>query len=213
MFLAGFGENNENILEVLADNLIPSVSDDEDDIGEIEVSDSESVTSNDDSLSEAFISLQNAYLNTNMAANSVNGVENNLTESDDRRDDGEYDVNMECGDKECSHCKCAHETVANIGTIGSEMDADTRRYFDTFGPSDVTLVAGNSEIPCHKSVIRKCSEYFEAMFESLMLESTQNRIELKEVPFSGLVSPNKMIQQKDICFFRFFRLTDGYYRL
>ena len=30
-------------------------------------------------------------------------------------------------------------------------------------------------------MIRRCSEYFEAMFDSQMIESTQERIELKEV--------------------------------
>ena len=164
---------------MLADNLIPSVSDNEDDTFELELSESESLTSDEDSLSEAFISLENAYLNTNMAANSEESVENSLPGTGDGHDS--CDISMEFCDKECTHCKCTHGVVDRLGTIGPVMDTDTQRYFDTFGLPDVTLVAGDTEIPCHRGVISKCSEYFEAMFESQMLESTQDRIELKEV--------------------------------
>ncbi|NXV72945.1 KLH30 protein, partial [Atlantisia rogersi] len=47
--------------------------------------------------------------------------------------------------------------------------------------SDVVLVAGGREFPCHRSVLALCSHYFRAMFSGDFAESIAARVELKEV--------------------------------
>ena len=174
--MLGFGENNENILEVLADSLIPSVSDNEDDTVEL-ASDSESFSSIDDNLSEAFISLENAYLNMD-SSTSDSSMLNSTVDSSNNSEV----VSMANGGKECTHCKCRDKVLDGVENItNTESEQFTKTQFEEYGPADVILVAGDTEIPCHKEVIRRCSEYFEAMFDSQMIESTQERIELKEV--------------------------------
>ena len=51
---------------------------------------------------------------------------------------------------------------------------------------DVTLVAGDLEVRCHKSVLASCSQYFFAMFTNEMSESKASRIELMEIDPSAL---------------------------
>ena len=160
---------------MLADSLIPSVSDNEDDTIEL-ASDSESFSSVDDNLSEAFISLENAYLNSNMDGSTADSLEVTISSSQNAGSIIENDG------KDCCHCKCEDKILGDIDqVIDAGIDEFTKAQFDKYGPADVTLVAGNVEIPCHKEVIRNCSEYFAAMFSSQMIESTQDRIELKEV--------------------------------
>ena len=174
--MLGFGENNENILEVLADSLIPSVSDNEDDTVEL-ASDSESSSSIDDNLSEAFISLENAYLNMD-SSTSDSSMLNSTVDSSNNSEA----VSMANGGKECTHCKCRDKVLDGLENItNTESDQLTEAQFEKYGPTNVILVAGDTEIPRHKEVIRRCSEYFEAMFDGQMIESTQERIELKEV--------------------------------
>ncbi|WAQ96164.1 KELC-like protein, partial [Mya arenaria] len=52
---------------------------------------------------------------------------------------------------------------------------------------DVTLVADNNEIPCHKVVLCACSQYFYAMFTADLAESKSDRIILQEIDPSALV--------------------------
>ncbi|XP_048810776.1 kelch-like protein 30 isoform X2 [Lagopus muta] len=47
--------------------------------------------------------------------------------------------------------------------------------------SDVTLLAGGREFPCHRGVLALCSHYFHAMFSGDFAESIAARVELKEV--------------------------------
>ncbi|KAM6258420.1 LOW QUALITY PROTEIN: kelch-like protein 30 [Porphyrio hochstetteri] len=47
--------------------------------------------------------------------------------------------------------------------------------------SDVVLVAGGRELPCHRSVLALCSHYFRAMFSGDFAESIAARVELKDV--------------------------------
>ena len=174
--MLGFGENNENILEVLADSLIPSVSDNEDDSVEL-ASDSESFSSIDDNLSEAFISLENAYSNMD-SSQSDTSLLNSIMNSSHNAEA----ISNSNGGKECTHCKCQDKVLDGMENVTyAENDQFTKAQFEKHGPADVILMAGDTEIPCHKEVIRRCSEYFEAMFDSQMIESTQEKIELKEV--------------------------------
>ncbi|XP_052226159.1 kelch-like protein 3 isoform X3 [Dreissena polymorpha] len=52
---------------------------------------------------------------------------------------------------------------------------------------DVVLVAGATEIPCHKVVLCACSQYFYAMFTGKMVEAKANRIDLKDIDPLALV--------------------------
>ncbi|XP_068277187.1 kelch-like protein 30 isoform X3 [Nyctibius grandis] len=52
--------------------------------------------------------------------------------------------------------------------------------------TDVTLVAGGREFPCHRGVLALCSHYFHAMFSGNFAESIAARVELKEVDPSAL---------------------------
>ncbi|KAK2147891.1 hypothetical protein LSH36_530g01007 [Paralvinella palmiformis] len=54
--------------------------------------------------------------------------------------------------------------------------------------TDVILVAGDVEVPCHRSVLAACSPYFRAMFSSKMSESYRQKVELHNVP-SGVLRP------------------------
>ncbi|XP_072429047.1 kelch-like protein 30 [Chiloscyllium punctatum] len=47
--------------------------------------------------------------------------------------------------------------------------------------SDVTLLVGGREFPCHRSVLALCSVYFHAMFSGEFVESISARVELKEL--------------------------------
>ncbi|XP_070538091.1 kelch-like protein 24a [Ptychodera flava] len=47
--------------------------------------------------------------------------------------------------------------------------------------TDVTLVVGNREYPCHKAVLASCSPYFRAMFTSDMKERNADRVQIKDV--------------------------------
>lgn len=47
--------------------------------------------------------------------------------------------------------------------------------------SDVTLIVGGHEFPCHRSILALCSHYFKAMFAGDFLESFSARVEIKEV--------------------------------
>ncbi|XP_007905024.1 kelch-like protein 30 [Callorhinchus milii] len=47
--------------------------------------------------------------------------------------------------------------------------------------SDVILLVGGREIPCHRSVLALCSLYFNAMFTGDFVESISARVEIKEV--------------------------------
>uniref|UniRef100_A0A452I118 BTB domain-containing protein n=1 Tax=Gopherus agassizii TaxID=38772 RepID=A0A452I118_9SAUR len=47
--------------------------------------------------------------------------------------------------------------------------------------SDVTLLVGGHEFPCHRSILALCSHYFNAMFTGDFIESISAHVELKEV--------------------------------
>ncbi|NWI15952.1 KLH30 protein, partial [Crypturellus soui] len=47
--------------------------------------------------------------------------------------------------------------------------------------SDVTLLAGGREFPCHRGVLALCSHYFDAMFSGNFVESIKARVEIKDV--------------------------------
>lgn len=47
--------------------------------------------------------------------------------------------------------------------------------------TDVTLVAGGREFPCHRGILALSSHYFHAMFSGDFAESIATRVELKEV--------------------------------
>uniref|UniRef100_A0A8C5M1L4 Kelch like family member 30 n=1 Tax=Leptobrachium leishanense TaxID=445787 RepID=A0A8C5M1L4_9ANUR len=47
--------------------------------------------------------------------------------------------------------------------------------------SDVTLVVGGREFPCHRAVLALCSQYFHAMFSGDFQESISAQVEIKEV--------------------------------
>ena len=71
------------------------------------------------------------------------------------------------------------------------------------GPTDITLVAGAEQIACHKKKLSESSSYFQAMFNSNMLESTATTIELKDVQ-AHLV--RKLVQY---CYSHELHLTDA----
>lgn len=48
--------------------------------------------------------------------------------------------------------------------------------------TDVVLIAGFEEFPCHKNVLAASSPYFRAMFSGDLRESTQSKININEVP-------------------------------
>lgn len=52
---------------------------------------------------------------------------------------------------------------------------------------DVILVAGATEIPCHKVILCACSQYFYAMFTGNMAEAKANHITLQGIDPSALV--------------------------
>ncbi|XP_028924932.1 kelch-like protein 30 isoform X1 [Ornithorhynchus anatinus] len=47
--------------------------------------------------------------------------------------------------------------------------------------SDVTLLVGGREFPCHRSILALCSHYFHAMFAGDFVESISARVEIKDV--------------------------------
>ncbi|NXD15236.1 KLH30 protein, partial [Nothocercus nigrocapillus] len=47
--------------------------------------------------------------------------------------------------------------------------------------SDVTLLVGGREFPCHRGVLALCSHYFDAMFSGNFVESITARVEIKDV--------------------------------
>uniref|UniRef100_A0A8C3XN42 Kelch like family member 30 n=1 Tax=Chelydra serpentina TaxID=8475 RepID=A0A8C3XN42_CHESE len=47
--------------------------------------------------------------------------------------------------------------------------------------SDITLLVGGHEFPCHRSILALCSHYFNAMFTGDFIESISARVEIKEV--------------------------------
>nr|XP_005292030.1 kelch-like protein 30 isoform X2 [Chrysemys picta bellii] len=47
--------------------------------------------------------------------------------------------------------------------------------------SDVTLLVGGHEFPCHRSILALCSHYFNAMFTGDFIESISAHVEIKEV--------------------------------
>ncbi|XP_006003052.1 kelch-like protein 30 [Latimeria chalumnae] len=47
--------------------------------------------------------------------------------------------------------------------------------------SDVTLLVGGREFPCHRSVLALCSVYFNAMFTGNFVESISAQVEIKDV--------------------------------
>ena len=49
------------------------------------------------------------------------------------------------------------------------------------GPTDITLIAGGEQIPCHKAKLAESSSYFQAMFRTDMIESKASTVELKAV--------------------------------
>jgi len=53
---------------------------------------------------------------------------------------------------------------------------------------DVTLVAGEYDIPAHRAVLASGSKYFELMFDSEFLERNLERIELKGIEPTALKS-------------------------
>ncbi len=168
-FSPGFdGEGDENdeeenhLLAVLG-NLVPNQDADDQE------------TASDSDLSEAFDMLQHAFSSPTFPG------EGETSNNGGSMDGAGAAVDEEFGRKECLHCKCTHGYRADIGAIGPFMDATTKKYFDSYGPADVTLVAEDVEIPCHKDVLGRCSDYFAAMFGSRMVESTQEKVELKDV--------------------------------
>ncbi|KGL75813.1 Kelch-like 30, partial [Tinamus guttatus] len=52
--------------------------------------------------------------------------------------------------------------------------------------SDVTLLVGGREFPCHRGVLALCSHYFDAMFSGSFVESITARVEIKDVDPSAL---------------------------
>ncbi|NWJ01620.1 KLH30 protein, partial [Crypturellus undulatus] len=52
--------------------------------------------------------------------------------------------------------------------------------------SDVTLLVGGQEFPCHRGVLALCSHYFDAMFSGNFVESIKARVEIKDVDPSAL---------------------------
>ncbi|NWX89322.1 KLH30 protein, partial [Nothoprocta ornata] len=52
--------------------------------------------------------------------------------------------------------------------------------------SDVTLLVGGQEFPCHRGVLALCSHYFDAMFSGNFVESITARVEIKDVDPSAL---------------------------
>lgn len=47
--------------------------------------------------------------------------------------------------------------------------------------SDITLLVGGHEFPCHRGILALCSHYFNAMFTGDFIESISARVEIKEV--------------------------------
>ncbi|XP_044290985.1 kelch-like protein 30 isoform X2 [Varanus komodoensis] len=47
--------------------------------------------------------------------------------------------------------------------------------------SDVTLIVGDHEFPCHRSILALCSNYFNAMFAGDFIESFSAHVEIKDV--------------------------------
>uniref|UniRef100_A0A7E4UUI3 BTB domain-containing protein n=1 Tax=Panagrellus redivivus TaxID=6233 RepID=A0A7E4UUI3_PANRE len=80
--------------------------------------------------------------------------------------------------------------------MASTMSTDNEQISDLYLDeklSDVTIVIGNVEIPAHRDILVRRCRYFEAMFDSGMIESTSNRIELHETQIDGFKSVLKWI--------------------
>jgi len=58
--------------------------------------------------------------------------------------------------------------------------ADNRELYMNEPTSDVILVMGTDKIPAHKSVLMGCSDYFDAMFNSEMIECNLNEVKVEE---------------------------------
>uniref|UniRef100_A0A7E4V2W7 BTB domain-containing protein n=2 Tax=Panagrellus redivivus TaxID=6233 RepID=A0A7E4V2W7_PANRE len=66
-------------------------------------------------------------------------------------------------------------------SIGTGCPAkENRDLFLNERPSDVTIVVEGAEFPAHRNILVQRCEYFKTMFESGMIESTSNRIEIHE---------------------------------
>ncbi|KAK7109027.1 kelch-like protein 41 [Littorina saxatilis] len=61
-----------------------------------------------------------------------------------------------------------------------------QEMFETGLLSDVTLVAGNSRVSCHRNVLAASSPYFRAMFTSGVCESEQREVTLQDVTGEAL---------------------------
>uniref|UniRef100_A0A7E4UTZ6 BTB domain-containing protein n=1 Tax=Panagrellus redivivus TaxID=6233 RepID=A0A7E4UTZ6_PANRE len=66
--------------------------------------------------------------------------------------------------------------------------------------SDVTIVVDGTELPAHRMILSQRCPYFKTMFASSMIESTSERIELRETPINGFKSVLQWIYAGEIEF-------------
>uniref|UniRef100_A0A7E4WDH6 BTB domain-containing protein n=1 Tax=Panagrellus redivivus TaxID=6233 RepID=A0A7E4WDH6_PANRE len=68
------------------------------------------------------------------------------------------------------------------------------------GGSDVTIVVDNVELPAHRDILVQRCRYFEALFNSGMIEATSKRIEIRETSIDGFKSVLRYIYTGDVKF-------------
>lgn len=79
------------------------------------------------------------------------------------------------------------KTTFECKTLWKDAYSALHEMFKDRALCDVTLIAGDTTIPCHRLVLATCSPYFRAMFTSEMRESKQDAIRLNDIDEQCLV--------------------------
>uniref|UniRef100_A0A7E4UTL0 BTB domain-containing protein n=1 Tax=Panagrellus redivivus TaxID=6233 RepID=A0A7E4UTL0_PANRE len=69
------------------------------------------------------------------------------------------------------------------GTTATETDRIDTLFSEKL--SNVTIVVDNIKLPAHRDVLVQRCQYFEALFNSGMIEATSKRIEVRETSIDG----------------------------
>lgn len=77
-------------------------------------------------------------------------------------------------------------TTFECKTLWKDAYSVLQEFYRDRSLCDVTLIAGETSIPCHRLVLATCSPYFRAMFTTEMRESRQDVIRLKDMDESCL---------------------------
>jgi len=80
-----------------------------------------------------------------------------------------------------SGSKFPDEKVAPIDNCMKQMSDQFRKNLWDKRFSDVKIVTGSEEFPCHRNILSWRSPVFEAMFQSDMIENTSRIVEIKDI--------------------------------